>query len=65
MKNISIVIYIVSLQFELSQRPSYSPQKSNSHCSSHPSTTDEQPCSSLQVCSMEIEEHAYIYIYII
>jgi len=51
-----IAIYIVSLQFELSQRPSYKPQRSSSHYSSYPSTIVEQPCSSLQVCLMEIKK---------
>jgi len=42
--NIIYAIYIVSLQFELSQRPSYSPQRSSSHYSSYPSSIVEKPC---------------------
>ena len=54
--------YLAPLQFELSQRPNYSPQRSSPvvphhhhhhhhhHHDSHHITSAKQPCSSLQVC---------------
>jgi len=42
-------VSIAPLQFELTQRQSYSPQRSSPDYDSHHLTSAEQPCSSLQV----------------